>query len=162
MGTIIDSEPHPASWLALTRTEDYSKIMREISQIYPGSEQSDSFYNEITDLVRKEISYLGYAMRFHNMNFPDDKVILQDIMLDFAGSVRDHGKGRSAAQNHLMCVVLLATRLEMMKNKAREHFNTYWKDFMTAEERQQAEAAREGQSQREGPRIQPKKMPRQP
>eukprot|EP00435_Cladocopium_sp_Y103_P011691 s2735_g3.t1 len=101
--------------------------MREISQIYPGSENADNFYPEITDLLRKEISYLGYAMRFHNMNFPDDKVIIQDIMLDFAGSVRDHGKGRSAAQNHLMCVVLLATRLELMKNKAREHYNTYWK-----------------------------------
>eukprot|EP00435_Cladocopium_sp_Y103_P021752 s70_g5.t1 len=120
MATVIDSEPHPASWLALTRTADYTKIMRETSQINPGSEDPDKFYTEVATLVRKEV-------RFHNMNFPNEKVVLQDIMLDFAGTVRDHGKGRSAAQNRLMCVILLSSRLELMKKKSQERYDTAWK-----------------------------------
>eukprot|EP00435_Cladocopium_sp_Y103_P074007 s103_g46.t1 len=127
LATVIESEPHPGSWLAVTRTGDYTKIMREIMQINPGSEDPNQYYEDVKKLLKKEVNYLGLALRFHNMNFPNEKIILQDVMLDFAGTVRDHGKGRSAAQNNLMCIIALTTRLERMKIKAHERIDTYWK-----------------------------------
>eukprot|EP00435_Cladocopium_sp_Y103_P036586 s1657_g9.t1 len=105
--TVISSEPHPGSWLAVTRTEEYTKIMREIIQINPGSEDPNTYYDQVEKLLRQEVNYLGFALRFHNMQFPTDMIIPEDVMFDFAGSVRDHGKGRSAAQNHHMCVIAL-------------------------------------------------------
>ena len=65
------------------------------------------------------LKQLGFALRYHNENNPQDMIILQDVMEDVINFETNRPRGRSAAQNHLLCLMAIGTTLERHKTNAR-------------------------------------------
>ena len=63
--------------------------------------------------------HLGHALRYHNEHHIHDQIILQDVMKDVIAFEPNRPKGRSAAQNHFLCLLILGTTIERHKTSAR-------------------------------------------
>ena len=70
-------------------------------------------------MVEIHMKHLGYALRFHNEHHPHDQIVLQDVMKDVIAFGTERPKGRSAAQNHFLCLLTLGTTIERHKTSAR-------------------------------------------
>ena len=70
-------------------------------------------------MIEIQMRHLGHALRYHNEQNPSDKIILQDVMKDVVAFETNQPKGRSAAQNHFLCLLALGTTLERHKTSAR-------------------------------------------
>ena len=116
----FSTDPSATSWLAITRTPEYYKVMDELAKVNPKS-PSDN-HNYIADvrlMVETHMKQLGFALRYHNENNPQEMIILQDVMKDVINFETNRPRGRSAAQNHLLCLMALGTTLERHKTHAR-------------------------------------------
>ena len=133
----FSTEPSSTSWLAVTRTTDYTKVMDELAKVNPRSpSDNDNFVKNIRDMVDIHTKHLGHAQRFHNQQHPLDQIILQDVMRDVLEFETNHPKGRSAAQNHFLCLLTLGTTMERHKTSARGDNNLarvamWWSDIQT-------------------------------
>ena len=70
-------------------------------------------------MVETHMKHLGHALRYHNDHHPHDQIILQDVMKDVIAFETERPKGRSAAQNHFLCLLTLGTTIERHKTSAR-------------------------------------------
>ena len=70
-------------------------------------------------MVDVQMKHLGHALRYHNEQHPQDQIILQDVMKDVIAFETNQPKGRSAAQNHFLCLLALGTAIERHKTSAR-------------------------------------------
>ena len=104
------TEPSSTSWLAVTHTKEYTKVMDELAKVNPRSpSDNDTFVKNIREMVDLQMRHLGHALRYHNEQHPHDQIILQDVMRDVVDFETNRPKGRSAAQNHFLCLLTLGT-----------------------------------------------------
>ena len=79
----FSTEPSATSWLYLTRTPEYFKVMAELSKVHPTSlSPNDNFMMIVRQMVDNHMRQPGHALRYHNERNPNDQIILQDVMND--------------------------------------------------------------------------------
>ena len=83
------------------------------------SSDNDNYLSVMKQMVEIHMKHLGYALRFHNEHHPHDQIVLQDVMKDVIAFGTERPKGRSAAQNHFLCLLTLGTTIERHKTSAR-------------------------------------------
>ena len=116
----FNTDPSAASWLAVTRTAEYFKVMDELTKVNPKSpSDNDSYLTAMKHMVEIQMRHLGHALRYHNEQTPSNQIILQDVMKDVIAFETNQPRGRSAAQNHFLCLLALGTTLERHKTSAR-------------------------------------------
>ena len=116
----FNTDPSATSWLAATRTAEYFKVMDELTKVNPKSpSDNDSYLTAMKHMIEIQMRHLGHALRYHNEQNPSDQIILQDVMKDVVAFETNQPKGRSAAQNHFLCLLALGTTLERHKTSAR-------------------------------------------
>ena len=116
----FNTDPSATSWLAVTRTAEYFKVMDELTKVNPKSpSDNDSYLTAMKHMVEIQMRHLGHALRYHNEQTPSNQIILQDVMKDVIAFETNQPKGRSAAQNHFLCLLALGTTLERHKTSAR-------------------------------------------
>ena len=116
----FNTDPSATSWLAVTRTAEYFKVMDELTKVNPKSpSDNDSYLTAMKHMIEIQMRHLGHALRYHNEQNPSDQIILQDVMKDVVAFETNQPKGRSAAQNHFLCLLALGTTLERHKTSAR-------------------------------------------
>ena len=116
----FNTDPSATSWLAVTRTAKYFKVMDELTKVNPKSpSDNDSYLATMKQMVDVQMKHLGQALRYHNEQHPQDQMILQDVMRDVIAFETNRPKGRSAAQNHFLCLLALGTTIERHKTSAR-------------------------------------------
>ena len=116
----FNTDPSATSWLAVTRTAEYFKVMDELTKVNPKSpSDNDSYLTAMKHMVEIQMRHLGHALRYHNEQNPSNQIILQDVMKDVIAFETNQPKGRSAAQNHFLCLLALGTTLERHKTSAR-------------------------------------------
>ena len=104
----FSTEPSTTSWLAVTRTAEYFKVMDELAKVNPKSpSDNENYFAGMRQMVDLQMKLLGFSLRYHNQHHPTDEIILQDVMNDVIRFETDRPKGRSAAQNHLLCLLAL-------------------------------------------------------
>ena len=120
----FSTDPSATSWLAITRTADYFKVMDELAKVNPKSPSDNHNYiADVRQMVDTHMKHLGFASRYHNEHHPQDKIILQDVMKDVINFETKRPRGRSAAQNHFLCLLALGTTIERHKTSARGDMN---------------------------------------
>ena len=132
----FNTEPRATSWLAVTRTAEYFKVMDELAKVNPKSpSDNDNYFATMRQMVETHIKLLGFALRYHNQHNPQDLIILQDVMRDVVEFETERPKGRSAAQNHFLCLLTLGSTIERHKTSARGDMNfakiAAWTDIQT-------------------------------
>ena len=116
----FNTDPSATSWLAVTRTAEYFKVMDELTKVVPRSpSDNENFLATMKHMVDVQMKHLGHALRYHNEQHPQDQIILQDVMKDVIAFETNQPKGRSAAQNHFLCLLALGTAIERHKTSAR-------------------------------------------
>ena len=116
----FNTDPSATSWLAVTRTAEYFKVMDELTKVNPKSpSDNDNYLATMKQMVEIQMKHLGHALRYHNEQHPKDQIILQDVMKDVIAFETNRPKGRSAAQNHFLCLLALGTTIERHKTSAR-------------------------------------------
>ena len=70
-------------------------------------------------MIHLQMRHRGHAVRYHNNRYPPEMVILQDIVKDVISYEKNRPKGRSAAQNHFLCLLTLGTTVEKRKASAK-------------------------------------------
>ena len=116
----FNTDPSATSWLAVTRTAEYFKVMDELTKVNPKSpSDNDSYLTAMKHMVEIQMRHLGHALRYHNEQNPSNQIILQDVMEDVIAFETNQPRGRSAAQNHFLCLLALGTTLERHKTSAR-------------------------------------------
>ena len=116
----FNTDPSATSWLAVTRTAEYFKVMDELTKVNPKSpSDNDSYLTAMKHMVEIQMRHLGHALRYHNEQTPSNQIILQDVMKDVIAFETIQPRGRSAAQNHFLCLLALGTTLERHKTSAR-------------------------------------------
>ena len=120
----FNTDPSATSWLAVTRTAEYFKVMDELTKVNPKSpSDNDNYLAIMKQMVEIHMKHLGHALRYHNEQHPHDQIILQDVMKDVIAFETERPKGRSAAQNHFLCLLALGTTIERHKTSARGDAN---------------------------------------
>jgi len=120
----FNTEPSATSWLAVTRTAEYFKVMDELAKINPKSPtDNQNYWATVRLMVETHMKLLGYTLRYHNHHTPQDQIILQDVMRDVIAFETERPKGRSAAQNHFLCLLALGSTIERHKTSARGDAN---------------------------------------
>ena len=120
----FNTDPSATSWLAVTRTAEYFKVMDELTKVNPKSpSDSDNYLSVMKQMVETHMKHLGHAFRYRNDQHPHDQIILQDVMKDVIAFETERPKGRSAAQNHFLCLLALGTSIERHKTSARGDVN---------------------------------------
>ena len=116
----FNTDPSATSWLAVTRTAEYFKVMDELTKVNPKSpSDNDSYLTAVKHMVEVQMKHLGHALRYHNEQNPLNQIILQDVMKDVIAFETNQPRGRSAAQNHFLCLLALGTTIERHKTSAR-------------------------------------------
>ena len=116
----FNTDPSATSWLAVTRTAEYFKVMDELTKVNPKSpSDNDSYLTAMKHMVEIQMRHLGHVLRYHNEQTPSNQIILQDVMKDVIAFETNQPRGRSAAQNHFLCLLALGTTLERHKTSAR-------------------------------------------
>ena len=116
----FNTDPSATSWLAVTRTAEYFKVMNELTKVNPKSpSDNDSYLTAVKHMVEIQMRHLGHALRYHNEQNPSNQIILQDVMKDVIAFETNQPRGRSAAQNHFLCLLALGTTVERHKTSAR-------------------------------------------
>ena len=116
----FNTDPSATSWLAVTRTAEYFKVMDELTKVNPKSpSDNDSYLTAVKHMVEIQMRHLGHALRYHNEQNPSNQIILQDVMKDVIAFETNQPRGRSAAQNHFLCLLALGTTVERHKTSAR-------------------------------------------
>ena len=116
----FNTDPSATSWLAVTRTAEYCKVMDELTKVNPKSpSDNDSYLTAVKHMVEIQMRHLGHALRYHNEQNPSNQIILQDVMKDVIAFETNQPRGRSAAQNHFLCLLALGTTVERHKASAR-------------------------------------------
>ena len=116
----FNTDPSATSWLAVTRTAEYFKVMNELTKVNPKSpSDNDSYLAAMKHMVDVQMKHLGHALRYHNEQHPQNQIILQDVMKDVIAFETNQPRGRSAAQNHFLCLLALGTTIERHKTSAR-------------------------------------------
>ena len=116
----FNTDPSATSWLAVTRTAEYFKVMDELTKVNPKSpSDNDSYLTAVKHMVEIQMRPLGHALRYHNEQNPSNQIILQDVMKDVIAFETNQPRGRSAAQNHFLCLLALGTTVERHKTSAR-------------------------------------------
>ena len=116
----FNTDPSATSWLAVTRTAEYFKVMDELTKVNPKSpSDNDSYLTAVKHMVEIQMRHLGHALRYHNEQDPSNQIILQDVMKDVIAFETNQPRGRSAAQNHFLCLLALGTTVERHKTSAR-------------------------------------------
>ena len=114
------TEPSSTSWLAVTRTAEYFEVMDELTKVNPKSPSDNANYlAKMRQMVDTHLRLLGFSLRYHNKHHPHDQIILQDVMRDVINFETERPKGRSAAQNHFLCLLALGSTIERHKTSAR-------------------------------------------
>ena len=80
---------------------------------------TESYLAAMKHMVEIQMRHLGHALRYHNEQTPSNQIILQDVMKDVIAFETNQPRGRSAAQNHFLCLLALGTTLERHKTSAR-------------------------------------------
>ena len=112
----FNTEPSATSWLAVTRTAEYFKVMDELAKVNPRSpSDNENYFATMRQMVETHIKLLGFSLRYHNQHNPQDLIILQDVMRDVVDFETERPKGRSAAQNHFLCLLTLGSTIERHK-----------------------------------------------
>ena len=116
----FNTDPSATPWLAVTRTAEYFKVMDELTKVNPKSpSDNDSYLTAVKHMVEIQMRHLGHALRYHNEQNPSNQIILQDVMKDVIAFETNQPRGRSAAQNHFLCLLALGTTVERHKTSAR-------------------------------------------
>ena len=116
----FNTDPSATSWLAVTRTAEYFKVMDELTKVNPKSpSDNDSYLTAVKHMVEIQMRHLGHALRYHNEQNPSNQIILQDVMKDVIAFETNQPRGMSAAQNHFLCLLALGTTVERHKTSAR-------------------------------------------
>ena len=116
----FNTDPSATSWLAVTRTAEYFKVMDELTKVNPKSpSDNDTYLKAVKHMVEVQMRHLGHALRYHNEQNPSNQIILQDVMKDVIAFETNQPRGRSAAQNHFLCLLALGTTVERHKTSAR-------------------------------------------
>ena len=116
----FNTEPSATSWLAVTRTAEYFKVMDELAKVNPRSpSDNENYFATMRQMVETHIKLLGFSLRYHNQHNPQDLIILQDVMRDVVDFETERPKGRSAAQNHFLSLLTLGSTIERHKTGAR-------------------------------------------
>ena len=77
----FNTDPSATSWLAVTRTAEYFKVMDELTKVNPKSpSDNDSYLTAVKHMVEIQMRHLGHALRYHNEQNPSNQIILQDVM----------------------------------------------------------------------------------
>ena len=117
----FNTEPSATSWLAVTRTAEYFKVMDELAKVNPRSpSDNENYFATMRQMVETHIKLLGFSLRYHNQHNPQDLIILQDVMRDVVDFETERPKGRSAAQNHFLCLLTLGSTIERHKTVLEE------------------------------------------
>ena len=104
----------------MTRTAEYFKVMDELTKVNPKSpSDNDSYLTAVKHMIEIQMRHLGHALRYHNEQNPSNQIILQDVMKDVIAFETNQPRGRSAAQNHFLCLLALGTTVERHKTSAR-------------------------------------------
>ena len=83
----FSTEPSATSWLAVTRTAEYFKVMEELAKVNPRSPTDNQNYlASVRQMVETHMKLLGFSLRYHNQHHPQDQIILQDVMRDATNS----------------------------------------------------------------------------
>ena len=79
--------------------------MDELAKINPkSSSDNDAFVKSLHNMVSLQMKHLGYALRYHNEQYPHDHIILQDVMTDLLrSSVIQHIDRRTTGFTHDRC-----------------------------------------------------------
>ena len=94
--------------------------MDELTRVNPKSpSDNDSYLKAVKHMVEVQMRHLGHALRYHNEQNPSNQIILQDVMKDVIAFETNQPRGRSAAQNHFLCLLALGTTVERHKTSAR-------------------------------------------
>ena len=133
----FNTEPSATSWLAVTRTAEYFKVMDELAKVNPRSpSDNENYFATMRQMVETHIKLLGFSLRYHNQHNPQDLIILQDVMRDVVDFETERPKGRSAAQNHFLCLLTLGSTIERHKTGARGDGNlarlAAWTEIQTS------------------------------
>ena len=116
----FNTDPSATSWLAVTRTAEYFKVMDELTKVNPKSpSDNDSYLTAVKHMVEIQMRHLGHVLRYHNEQNLSNQIILQDVMKDVIAFETNQPRGRSAAQNHFLCLLALGTTVERHKTSAR-------------------------------------------
>ena len=116
----FNTEPSATSWLAVTRTAEYFKVMDELAKVNPKSPSDNQNYlATVRQMVETHMKLLGFSLRYHNQHNPQDLIILQDVMRDVINFETERPKRRSAAPNHFLCLLTLGSTIERHKTSAR-------------------------------------------
>ena len=111
--------------------------MDELAKVNPKSpSDNDNYFATMRQMVETHIKLLGFSLRYHNQHNPQDLIILQDVMRDVVEFETERPKGRSAAQNHFLCLLTLGSTIERHKTSARGDMNlaklAAWTDIQTS------------------------------
>ena len=133
----FNTEPSATSWLAVTRTAEYFKVTDELAKVNPRSpSDNENYFATMRQMVETHIKLLGFSLRYHNQHNPHDLIILQDVMRDVLDFETERPKGRSAAQNHFLCLLTLGSTIERHKTCARGDGNfarvAAWTEIQTS------------------------------
>ena len=67
--------PGSSTWLVISRTEEFDKIMNELAKVQPKSpSDSDTFGANIERMIHLQMRHIGYALRYHNQPFSQEMV----------------------------------------------------------------------------------------
>ena len=125
----FNTEPSATSWLAVTRTAEYFKVMDELAKVNPKSPSDNQNYlATVRQMVETHMKLLGFSLRYHNQHNPQDLIILQDVMRDVINFETERPKGRSAAPNHFLCLLTLGSTIE-------RHKTSGWRESLSPPQR---------------------------
>ena len=67
----FNTDPSATSWLAVTRTAEYFKVMDELTKVNPKSpSDNDSYLAAMKHMIEIQMRHLGHALRYHNEQKP--------------------------------------------------------------------------------------------
>ena len=80
----FNTDPSATSWLAVTRTAEYFKVMDELTKVNPKSpSDNDSYLTAVKHMVEVQMRHLGHALRYHNEQNPLNQKDVQPRIISY-------------------------------------------------------------------------------
>ena len=97
---------------------EWKQIYADWTKRHPGAEGmwNTGMLERALEALNRHAQHYGFAMREHNAKYPQDKIILDDILRDILDGEHGRTRERSAAYNHFGIVLLLGKRMYEYRN----------------------------------------------
>ena len=112
--------PTGSSEIIITRevNNEWREIFADWTKRHPGVSGmwNPEMLNTALEAFNRHAKHYGFAMREHNAKYPQDKIILDNILKDILDGEHGRGRERSAAYNHFGVTLILGRRMYEYRN----------------------------------------------